>query len=294
MIKTIFISMIYFISNVSFAATFDEVADDPDAIKIIPQSGSQYQFGMMSDVIYSNGPLINSIGTGVGNADESILQDLSLGLTTLGIGHQQSAGLRVSDEFTVERDGQYISTIEFFAYQTNEQASTITEINLRIWNGPPGQTGSEVIFGDTTTNVMVNTQFSGILRVAELDSGASNNRQITVSSVFINFTFDAGTYWLDWQSAGSGSSGPWAPPITIEGVANTGNALRSLDNGITYEPVLDAGLNTPMGLPFILRGTLPPPAVVDSTGKFSIILLMLLILVFGQLNYQWVKTNRHL
>ncbi len=196
----------------------------------------------------------------------------------MGIGHKQST--RVSDEFIVKADGLVVRSIEFFAYQTNEQASSITAINLLIWDGPPGQLDSEIIFGDTTTNVLDNTQFSGILRVRELDSGASNIRQIAVSTVALDLTLSAGTYWLDWQSNGSGASGPWAPPITIEGTTTTGNALRSSDNGLTYQPILDAGLNTPLGLPFILRGSFPPPIPVNTfSNQLSTILLVLMMLL---------------
>ena len=52
---------------------------------------------------------------------------------------------------------------------------------------------------------MISSQFSNVLRVTELDSGASNIRQIAVSTVLVNLILDTGTYWLDWQSTGSGS-----------------------------------------------------------------------------------------
>ncbi len=282
MIKFIFTVVVCLVAGIASAANTEDVSEQTDLIKIMPQPSSTYAFGGGGNILYSNGPLINSPETGVGGADESILQDLSLGLNTLGIGHQQNAGTRVSDEFIVENDGLFIETIDFFAYQTNEQASSITAVNLQIWDGPPGQIGSQIIFGDTTTNRMLSTQFSGILRVAELDSGANNIRQIAVSSVFIDLTFDAGTYWLDWQSIGSGASGPWAPPISITGSTNTGNALRSLDNGMTYEPVLDAGLNTPLGIPFILRGTLPPPEPVNYLNNTMLLFIVFLTLILGQ------------
>lgn len=282
MIKSVFIVWMCIFVTLSSAANIEDVREQTDLIKIMSQPESTYAFGGGGNILYSNGPLINSPGTGIGGADESILQDLSLGLNTLGVGHQQSTGTRVSDEFIVENDGLFVETIDFFAYQTNEQASSITAVNLQIWDGPPGQIGSQIIFGDTTTNRMLSTQFSGILRVPELDSGASNIRQIAVSSVFIDLTFDAGTYWLDWQSVGSGASGPWAPPISITGSTNTGNALRSLDNGMTYEPVLDAGLNSPLGLPFVLRGTPPPPAPVNFINPFMLLFMVLLTLIMGR------------
>ncbi len=278
MIKSFFIVVFCLFSALSSATNSELASNQADLIKIISQPDHNYAFGGTSDLILSNGPLVNSPGTGIGNADESILQDVSLGMSTLGTGHQQSSGGRVSDDFTLVADGFRIQTVEFFAYQTNEQASTITAMNLRIWDGPPGQAGSQVVFGDTSTDRMTNTEFSGILRVRELDSGASNIRQIAVSTVTVNVTLNAGTYWLDWQADGSGPSGPWAPPITIAGSTSTGNAMRSTDNGQTFEAILDAGTNTPLGLPFILRGTFPPALPVDTLSLSTWLLLIVLIL----------------
>ncbi len=290
MFKSFFSIIFFLFSGLSAAAINSELAtDQADLIKIISQPDYSYSFGSTTDLIFSNGPIINSPGTGLGGADESILQNVSLGMSTLGTGHQPSAGGRVSDDFTVLADGFRIQTIEFFAYQTNEQASTITAVNLRIWNGPPGQAGSQVVFGDTSTNRMLSTDFSGVLRVRELDSGASNIRQIAVSTVAVNQAFSAGTYWLDWQSEGSGPSGPWAPPIAITGATSTGNAMRSTDNGQTFAAILDAGTNTPLGLPFVLRGTFAPPSPVNTLSPLSW-LMLLLLLAFS--TRQWVFKSR--
>jgi hypothetical protein len=65
----------------------------------------------------------------------------------------------------------------------------------------------------------------------------------------------AGTYWLDWQTDGSLASGPFAPPISINGVLTTGNGLVTGDNGATWAPALDGGSNTQQGFPFIIEGT---------------------------------------
>ena len=51
-------------------------------------------------VLYDNGPLVNSPGTGVGGADESVLQNNTLGMGTNGLGHQLRL-YRMADDFTV-------------------------------------------------------------------------------------------------------------------------------------------------------------------------------------------------
>lgn len=242
------------------------------------QNGLQLATGA---VLYDNGPLVNSPGTGVGGLDESVLQG-NLGMTTLGMGHQVVNNNRVADDFTVPAGGWTINQIEFFAYQSFETASTITSVNLRIWDGPPGQSGSNVVFGDTTTNRMSQTAPANILRVTDTTTGSNTDRQIAVSVIDVYTTLPAGTYWLDWQSDGSGGSGPWAPPITINGSTTTGNGLQSTDGGVTYGNANDGGTATQQGFPFIIYGPQPEAAPVPTLTIFGIAGLLLLIMFFGR------------
>jgi len=205
-------------------------------------------------VLYDNGPLINSPGTGVGGADESVLQNTSLGLSTLGFGHQVANDNRVADNFTVPAGGWQVDQIIFYAYQTGSTtASTITAANLRIWDSPPGVPTRAVIWGDTTTNILAESSWSGIYRVTETTTGTASNRPIMANVVDVGVFLDAGQYWLDWQADGSLASGPWAPPITIPGLAITGDGLQSLDDGLSFNPANDGGTGAPQqGFPFII------------------------------------------
>ncbi len=79
---------------------------------------SDYRPGVLlsGKVLYDNGPLINSAGTGAGGADESVLQSFSLGMNILGFGHQFSVFNLVADDFTVSGKVWNVDTIAFFAY----------------------------------------------------------------------------------------------------------------------------------------------------------------------------------
>lgn len=229
-------------------------------------------------VLYDNGPLVNSPGTGAGGADESTLQT-GLGMTTYGFGHQVALGYRVADDFQVtDADGWDLTTITFFAYQTGSTTtSTITQVNLRIWDGIPGAVGSNVIFGDTTTNIMSNTQWSNIYRVLDTASG-NTDRPIMANTVDVNTHLDQGTYWLDWSTDGTLGSGPFAPPITITGQATTGNGLQSTDGaGVTYGDAQDGGTVTPQGFPFIIEGDLVS-AAIPTLSEWGVIAFIALIL----------------
>lgn len=221
---------------------------------------------------FSNGPLVTSTGTGAGGADESVLQNSSLGMSTLGFGFQSSANNRVADDFTIPVGEVWnISDIVTYGYQTGSTTtSTFTSVNLQIWDGTPGVVGSNIVFGDTTTNRLISSNFSNIYRVTETISGV-NNRPIMANTLGINVSLDAGTYWLDYQANGTLGSGPWAPPITILGQTTTGNGLQSVGGG-AYNPALDSGTSTQQGFPFEINYTLSSK-VPEPTATLSLLFL---------------------
>ncbi|MBI5661432.1 MAG: T9SS type A sorting domain-containing protein [Ignavibacterium album] len=203
-------------------------------------------------VLYDNGPYFNSPGGGPDSADGSILQT-SLGLNVLGFAHQQSANFRVADDFVIPAGQTWtIQDAVFYAYQTGSTTtSTITGVNVRIWNGQPGV--GTVIFGDTVTNRMSATTWSNCYRYSDTNPGTT--RPLMRQTVTLGVTLGEGHYWIDWQSSGSLASGPWVPPITITGQASTGDALQYGSGA--WNPIIDNGTaQTPQGLPFSLNGTM--------------------------------------
>lgn len=205
-------------------------------------------------VLYDNGPVVNSPGGGPGGADGSILQT-SLGLNVLGFGHAQTSNFRVADDFVVPSGQTWtINEAKFYAYQTGSSTtSTITGVNVRIWDGPPGV--GNVVFGDTATNRMSATTWSNAYRYSDTNPGTT--RPIMEQTVTIGVTLGAGQYWIDWQCSGSLASGPWAPPITITGQTNTGDAQQYSGTTFTWSPLIDNGTaQAPQGLPFILDGVM--------------------------------------
>jgi hypothetical protein len=197
--------------------------------------------------IFSSGPLVTHPGAGSGGADASALQT-GLGMGTYGFGNQYSVGYRMADDFVVVGVGADINSIQFYGYQTGTTtASTITGVYYQIWNGPPDNPSSTVIFGDLVTNRLISTTWSNIYRV--LDTALTNTqRPVMVNTVSCGATLAPGTYWLDWTVAGSASySGPWAPPISILGNTSTGNALQWTG---AWAAAVDGGTLTQQGMPF--------------------------------------------
>lgn len=239
-----------------------------------------------ANVVFDNGPYYNSNGTGSGGANESILENTTLGMGTLGSGHQIANDNRVADDFTLDSTTT-LSDVTFFAYQTGTPGttSTLNDIRLRIWDGAPGAGGSNIVWGDLTTNVLQNTLWSGAYRVTETTSGDTSRPIMAITVDLGNLSLDAGTYWFDWQVGGTLASGPWAPPISITGVDTTGDALQSLA-GDTYDPVLDSGTNTGMGFPFVIGGT----AIIYNVPTLSTV--GMLALGFGILLFSVIMRKR--
>ena len=230
------------------AADLKALQDGPAALAAPPANPAA--------ILYDNGPLTTHPGGGGDGANASAVQT-ALGLGAFGFSHSISSGFRVADDFTVPAGGWTISTITFYAYQTGSTTTTtINNANLRIWNGPPGQAGSSVVFGDTTTNRLAGSSWSSIYRV--LDTGLSDtNRPVMADVVTVNTTLPAGAYWLDWQTGGTLSSGPWAPPVTILGQTGKpgANALQYTSTSGTWAAVVDSGTaQAPQDFPFVIEG----------------------------------------
>ncbi|MBZ0179325.1 MAG: hypothetical protein K8F36_08540, partial [Melioribacteraceae bacterium] len=222
--------------------------------------------------LYNNGPVANSIGTGAGGADESILESVTLGMNTLGFGHQFTLGNSMADDFTVPGGQTWtVDEVIFFAYQTNSTTtSTMTGAYFQIWDGDPSLGGASVIYGDLVTNVMTDTYFSNVYRVSETTLGATN-RPIMEVVCDGGFVLGPGTYWIEWTVDGSLASGPWAPPIAILGQATTGNALQNIAG--TWGPAQDSGTLTQQGLPFIFIASEGPGEATNpfpADGTFDI------------------------
>lgn len=238
-----------------FISSPDDIISTNDTINLIV-----YNCLKSGDLLYSNGPLVSHPMDGLGGTDRSTV-DLGLGMGSLGFAHYVSANYRVADEIEIiDPLGWDIYGFSFFGYQTGGVigSSSMTHYNLRIWDGEPGN-GGTIIWGDSLTNVLACTNWSNIYRVSS-GTPTATNRPIMRSEVeFSPIHLDAGTYWIDWQTAGSVASGPWVAPITIVGQTTTGNAKQSSDNGNTWVVLNDGGSLTPQGLPFEVYGKIVTP-----------------------------------
>ncbi|HTF06156.1 MAG TPA: T9SS type A sorting domain-containing protein [Bacteroidia bacterium] len=208
-----------------------------------------------AQILFDNGPVVNRTGTGFGGADESVLYTTTFGMGTIGFGHQSNLFNRVADDFTSTDCAWRIDSIVFFSYQTGSSTtSTFTGVNFRVWDSIPDAVGSNVVYGDTTTNRMTRSVFAGAYRITETTTG--NNTRPIMRNVCTTpgLLVTAGTFWIDWATTGSLASGPWANPRVPFNQAVTGNGRQRI--GSVWNNALDGGTGTPaQGFPFIIYGT---------------------------------------
>lgn len=230
------------------------VAVAKDAILPLPTGdGTHSHLESSVALLFDNGPLVTHPGGGFGGADASALQNTVL--NSYGA-NQNATTFRIADDFTVSGGAWTIDSIALFGYQTGSTTtSTFTAANLQIWDGPPNLPGSNVIFGDLTTNRLIRTRFSGIYRVL-ITTLTASDRPIMRNVVQVGTTLMPGTYWLVWNASGSLASGPWQPPVSILGTYVTGNALQW--TGAAWQALRDSvspAPGNPQGAPFLVYGT---------------------------------------
>ena len=221
-------------------------AVDPINFNIPQVAKSRAPRGTHATVVYDNGPHINMPGT----PDLSLLESVTLGMTSLGGNISKNAGFSIADDFELVAQTE-ITSISVYAYQTGATGTTINAMYVTIWDGDPSGGGS-VVWGDQTTNVFGSVENSGAYRVSETTMSDRTRLLQKVNANISGLTLDAGTYWVEYSLGGTASSGPWQPPVAILGESTTGDAIQKVSTG--WQPWMDTGTNTPQGLPFQIEG----------------------------------------
>ncbi len=203
-------------------------------------------------LLYSNGPMYNSEGTGAGGANESIMEAVH---TTYGWGCQLSAGNSMADNFEVTANWT-IDEIVVYGYQTGAPTtSSITGGYIRVWDGDP-MAGGAIIYGDLTTNLMTSTTWTNIYRNNDGPGGSTNRAIMEVVCATPGLSLTPGMYWVEYTLDGSTSfSGPWSPYVVVAG-QNSGNGDNNGLQNIagTWGVLADGGFGQDLGFEIIGSG----------------------------------------
>jgi len=272
-----------------------EVPDNSPPPGKVDQSPIGEFLPLAKELIESTEQLITH-DDGFGGASVSEVQN-NLYLYRFGFENTANNDERVADDFTINNpEGWFIETITFFAYEAYGQcdegygqevvrtgnsaaaSKSMPSLNLQIWNGPPNDDTSQVVWGDMSSNCLVSSSSSNIYRVDPYYH-EDTSRLIMENVCDVNVTLGPGTYWLDWQTSTSDpeTMEVCAPPITILGETGSpdANALQFITGA--WIPVIDGDGyyyyydEYPQGFPFVIEGsiiceTLPAPTVKSVGG----------------------------
>ncbi|NGX84282.1 GEVED domain-containing protein [Aequorivita sp. KMM 9714] len=213
----------------------------------VPYTGTHYSNLSPNDILYYNGPYWNTAG----NPNSSLLESVTLGMNTLGSSAKLTDGTSIADDVIFAEDVE-ISSIDVFAYQTGSTAPSVTAVYVRVWDADPSAGGANIVWGDLTTNIIDVATYADANRTTETEPNDTSRQIQRVKALTPGLSLSAGTYWIEYTFEGSGSSGPWAPPIVILGEPTTGNALQNQSG--SWVSILDSGTSTPQGFPFVIYG----------------------------------------
>lgn len=198
---------------------------------------------------------------------------------------------RLADDFSVSGTayGWSVSSISFYAYQTGAgPASPFASVNLRVWSGPPGDPGSSVLWGDTTTVLPTVVSALNVYRTfnslaAPLAGPPDASRRVWELAVSTpGLVLAPGSYWLDWQIVPtSNQADAFCPPVTLlNQLGKPGANARQYKNaagvaawtGISDQAKPASASDVPQDLPFIIRAAAAPsscPGDADQNGAVS-------------------------
>jgi hypothetical protein len=235
-------------------------------------------------IIYNNGPFQTgstsksgvtaaSLGAPTG-AQFSEVQN-NAGDTTAsnnvgGFACSTASAIRCADNFVVPTGESWtINAVIVYGYQTGSAPtpSPFTGGTLQIWNGRPGDPGSTIVFGDTTTNRLSSSTTTNTYRIFNTVAPPPGTtpgitRQIWANTLTVSpgLVLAAGNYWIDFQLTASGAGTNFTPSVTVVDTrANPLQNARQFTNG-AWTDVVDTGNPTTAGsvnqdFPFLLDGT---------------------------------------
>ncbi|SHL80804.1 T9SS type A sorting domain-containing protein [Hymenobacter psychrotolerans] len=182
------------------------------------------------------------------------------GVTTIsnanaGFSSLKSSGFELADDFTVPAGRRWnISSVGVYGYQTGFAGTTspFTAIYIRIWNGPPSNPASQVVYGDLVTNRFSSSTDALSYRIFNslypTPAATGTTRRIwrVVATLPTPVSLPAGTYWVSYSTTTSGTTAHFMVPITTAGLRQTtgANAQQAGSTGV-WAPIQDEG--TPVG-----------------------------------------------
>jgi hypothetical protein len=239
--------------------------------------------------LWNNGPLATGVFTASGVAAPaesqwSELQADSGGCANISGGSgAYPSSFRLADDFAIaDQGGWEIDRVYLYEYRTlsGPVQSPFTGATLRIWRGRPGDPGSAVVFGDTTTSRLTSSVFAGLYRVFSSSTPPpgtppDTDRPIYRNELAVGVTLPPGVYWLDWSTEVNNDPAVsnYNPLVTLHGLRAPVLAnARQETAGATWLDITDPGgpaacADVNADLPFVILGVVQQPCYANCDGS---------------------------
>jgi hypothetical protein len=220
--------------------------------------------------LFDNGPYITQASGGPGGAALSLVPTSS-GYQTHGWANWSDATnpSRAADDFTVPAPGWTISGIRFFQFASGSgQNNPFTALNVRIWSGRPGDAGSTIVAGSSTTNVLASSVYAGCYRAWDTTPLEPSRPVFNVDAAFNPpLVLPAGQYWVDWQLTSTLSSGARTVAVTYPNMGQLPGANARVFFGGVWANATDSLQGWRVEFPFQIRGTGPGACYANCDGS---------------------------
>lgn len=201
-----------------------------------------------SGELFTSGPIINSLGTGIGGADESIAYS-----PLMLLAWPCSSPVRLTDDFTVTSENWSIDSLAFYGITVGEapSQSNFSGTNVRIWDGFPGAAGSHVVWGSEFNNVMIRADFASVYRRGYNQTPEEGYPVYRIVCATNDLSLPAGNYWVDWQIEVISNCISYSPPVVADG-PTSGNAYEYRELTDQWNEIESEGFH--QGMPFVMYG----------------------------------------
>lgn len=227
------------------------------------ESDSPAQNGIYSNGTMSTGSVCASgvsapVGTTWSEAQADVSSNVSNWSVGIGNFYNNNTSIWVGDDFTIPSGQTWnISKIAFYGMEWSATSNPFDGLRLQIWKGKPGVSGSLVIYGDATTNVLSNVIDSLIYGIPHSSIPSPGIVPDLLSKFWkleanANLTLSSGTYWITWQTHTVRALSAFSPFVVVKNIRTqpSWNAILSSSPGI-WIPLTNPG--RPTSAPQVLQ-----------------------------------------
>ncbi|MGD1916405.1 MAG: GC-type dockerin domain-anchored protein [Phycisphaerales bacterium] len=217
------------------------------------------------DLLAGNGPLSSMPAAHETGAD--LIWAVPEGASA-GVSAYSTLEYRLAER--VEVSASTIESVVVYGYQQGAIAGpTIDFLGVELWAGQPGQPGSTRVAGDISANALSSAEFADAYVALHGVSFTTDRPVYALTAGDLDWSVQAGEYWLVWSMGGSLDGGPYSPYLGDETAPAAGSALqRVLGSWRQARNRTEGGLQ--VSLPFEVYGSTACVADCDGDGALTI------------------------